>query len=112
MVHSDEGPWPVAIAGDERFLGKDTSPVDWTKLDEPALREKLGILMAVRAPGGSERDLPATPVNLYPTLLRNHFGSPMPNWPDRHLLYGSNQALYRFKDVTTLFQAPPGNPPR
>lgn len=109
MVHADEGPWPAAIAGDERFLGKDTSPVNWTRLKEPELREKLGILMAIRAPRGSERDLPATPVNLYPTLLRNHFGGTMPDWPDRHLLYGSNQALYQFKDVTPLFRSNPAS---
>jgi hypothetical protein len=112
VVHADEGPWPIPYAGDERFLGTDTSSVDWTKVGEVHLREKLGILMAVRAPGDSEKDLAASPVNIYPTILRNHFGSGMPNWPERHLLFENNKALYRFKDVTSLFQAGPVSGPR
>ena len=49
LVHADEGPWPIPYAGDERFLGTDTSAVDWTRVGEVELREKLGILMAVSA---------------------------------------------------------------
>lgn len=106
MLHADEGPWPVRFAGDERWLGTDTSSVDWTRVAEPELREKLGILMAVRAPGGSEAMLPRTPVNLYPTLLRRHFAGRRPDRPDRHLLFEGNKRLYRFKDVSPLFGEP------
>jgi Sulfatase len=104
LLHGDEGPWPAAFAGDERFLGADTKPVDWTKASNAEILEKLGILMAVRSPDGSARDLPATPVNLYPRLLRNHFGGRRPDWPDRHLLFKHRTALYSFKDVTPLIR--------
>jgi hypothetical protein len=108
LLHGDEGPWPAAFAGDERFLGADTRPVDWTKASNAEILEKLGILLAVRSPGGaSERDLPATPVNLYPRLLRNHFGGRQPDWPDRHLLFKHRTVLYSFKDVTPLIRAAP-----
>lgn len=105
LLHGDEGPWPAAFSGDERFLGADTKPVDWTKASNAEILEKLGILMAVRSPDRSDRDLPATPVNLYPRLLRNHFGVARPDWPDRHLLFEHRTALYSFKDVTPLVRA-------
>ncbi|MFL6845330.1 MAG: sulfatase-like hydrolase/transferase [Allosphingosinicella sp.] len=106
VLHADEGPWPARYAGDERFLGTDTTPVKWHKVHNPELKEKLGILMAVRAPGGSERDLAASPVNIYPTILHNHFHGPAPNLRDRNILFASNQALYRFKDVTDEVAGP------
>lgn len=105
LLHGDEGPWPAAFAGDERFLGADTKPVDWTKASDAEVLEKLGILLAVRSPEGDGRDLPATPVNLYPRLLRNHFGGTAPDWPDRYLLFKHRTALYSFKDVTPLIRA-------
>lgn len=112
LLHGDEGPWPAAFAGDERFLGADTKPVDWTQANDAQILEKLGILMAVRSPDGSDRDLPATPVNLYPRLLRNHFGGRIPDRPDRHLLFKHRTALYSFKDVTPMIRAVGASEPR
>lgn len=112
LLHGDEGPWPAAFAGDERFLGADTKPIDWTRAGNAEIVEKLGILMAVRSPGGGDRDLPATPVNLYPRLLRNHFGGRSPDRPDRHLLFKHRAALYSFKDVTPLIRAAGTGEPR
>ncbi len=103
IVHADEGPWPLPFVGDERFPGSDPVSVDWPKLNDGQLHEKMGVLLAVRTPrqsGVHPSDLPQSAVNLYPTLLRNHFAGTKPNWPDRHYLFVGDKALYTFDDVT------------
>lgn len=107
ILHADEGPWPLPYVGDERFLGSDPVKVDWPHLSQGQLHEKMGILLAVRAPDGdSARDLPQSPVNIYPTLLRHHFGGTRSNAPDRHYLFEADNALYTFHDVTDRLKMP------
>lgn len=101
IIHADEGPWPLPFVGDERFLGTDPVAVDWPKLNQSQLHEKMGVLLAVRSPdGNSVRDLPVSAVNLYPVVLHNHFGGAAPGLPDRNYLFVSDKALYAFDDVT------------
>ncbi len=105
ILHADEGPWPVPFVGDERFAGHDPVAVDWPKINDAQLREKMGILLAVKWPGGA--DAPQSPVNIYPMLLRDHFHGQQQLQADRNLLFVSDTALYTFADVTArLRQAP------
>ena len=99
VLHSDEGPWPEPYVGDERFLGRDPVAVDWTNLGRAQLAEKMGVLMAIRHVDGVPAAAPASPVNVYPTILRAYFGSPIPDPAPRHFVFESDAALYSFKDV-------------
>ena len=100
VIHSDEGPWPAPYVGNEHGLGTDPVQVPWTKLTRPQLEEKFGILMAVRAPDGAQpATMPQSPVQIYPAILRDYFGSDAPLPPSRHEVFESDDALYRFHDV-------------
>lgn len=100
VLHSDEGPWPAPYVGDEHGLGTDPVPVPWAKLSGDQLREKMGILLAVRdPPGRPPATMPASPVQIYPAILRDHFGSRQPMPASRHYMFESDAALYRFEDV-------------
>ena len=100
VLHADEGPWPEPFVGDERFIGRDPVSVDWGNLSRAQLAEKMGVLMAVRHPGRTRAAAPATPVNVYPTLMRAYFASRGPNPAPRHFVFEGDGALYTFKDVT------------
>ncbi|MBC2777149.1 sulfatase-like hydrolase/transferase [Parasphingopyxis marina] len=102
ILQADEGPWPAPHFGDERFIGRDPVEVDWDNLDRAAIREKMGILFAVRHADGSTANIPASPINIYPAILRQSFGSAMENLPDRHLVFVSNGELYDYADVDAL----------
>lgn len=99
VIHSDEGPWPEPFVGDERFIGRDPLAIDWARLSRPQLREKMGIMLAIRPPDGGRIDPPGSPVNIYPAILRGYFGGDRPNLPDRHFLFLADDALYTFRDV-------------
>lgn len=108
IIHADEGPWPLPFVGDERFPGTDPVAVDWPRINQSQLHEKMGVLLAVKSPDGkSARDLPVSAVNLYPIVLHNHFGGAAPGLPDRHYLFVSDKALYTFDDVTERLRKPP-----
>lgn len=110
VIHSDEGPWPSPYVGDEHGLGTDPVPVPWHRLDKEQLREKLGILLAVRYPSRrAPATMPASPVQIYPALLRDHFGSPGPIPPSRHYLFQNDAALYQFEDISSKLPPPARN---
>ncbi len=102
ILQADEGPWPAPHIGDERFIGRDPVAVDWTRLPRPAIREKLGILFALRHADGAADNMPDSPINIYPSILRQGFGSAMANRPDRHLVFVSNGKLYDYTDVGNM----------
>ncbi len=102
VIHADEGPWPEPFVGDERFIGRDPVSVDWAELDGPRLREKMGILMAILPADARPIDLPRSPVNIYPAILRSYFGYTSPVRPDRHFVFEGDRTLYRFRDVGVL----------
>lgn len=108
IIHADEGPWPLPFVGDERYPGTDPVAVNWRRINQSQLHEKMGVLLAVKSPdGNSARDLPVSAVNLYPLVLHNHFGGARPSLPDRHYLFVSDKALYTFDDVTERLRKPP-----
>ena len=99
VIHSDEGPWPVPFVGNEHGLGTDPVSVDWRNVDPGQLEEKMGILMAVRGPSGPPRTMPESPVQIYPAILKDNFGSKQPLPADYHQVFESDAELYRFHDV-------------
>lgn len=100
VIHSDEGPWPEPFVGDERFIGRDPVDVDWARLDPARLREKMGILLAVRPADGRPLGSVGSPVDIYPSILRTYFGAARPNPPVRHFVFEGDRALYRFREVS------------
>lgn len=99
VIHSDEGPWPEPFVGNEHALGRDPVSVDWRKVDIARLREKMGILLAIRGPSGPPRTVPGSPVQIYPAILNDNFGGRRPLPHGRHQLFESDSDLYRFHDV-------------
>lgn len=107
VIHSDEGPWPTPYVGNEHGLGTDPVPVPWLRLSKAQLGEKMGILLAVRDPsGGAPQTMPVSPVQIYPAILKDHFGSHRPVPASRHYVFRSDAELYQFDDVGTKLQAP------
>ena len=101
VIHSDEGPWPVPYVGNEHGLGTDPVPVPWTQLTSEQLHEKMAILLAVRDPTGKPPlTMPQSPVQIYPALLRDHFGTLRQLPPSRNYVFVGDNALYQFEDVT------------
>jgi hypothetical protein len=99
VIHSDEGPWPEPYVGDEHSFGGEPVSVEWTRVDSVRLREKMGILLAVREPSGAPKTMPDSPVQIYPAILRDHFGGGRPLPPSRHEVFESDSRLYTFHDV-------------
>lgn len=100
VLHSDEGPWPAPYVGDEHGLGTDPVAVPWARLTPRQLRDKMGILLAVRGPDGVPRNMPASPVQIYPVILRDYFAAPkLPMPPSQHFIFEGDDALYRFIPV-------------
>jgi hypothetical protein len=100
IIHGDEGPWPEPHVGNEHGLGTDPVDVDWNALPPAKLREKMSTLIAVRAPNGPPARVPSSPVQIYPIILQEHFGSRAPVPESRSFLFESNDQLYRFHDVS------------
>lgn len=106
VIHSDEGPWPAPYVGDEHGLGTDPVPVLWDRLNDDQLREKMGILLAVRDPSGQPpATMPLSPVQIYPAILHDHFGSRAPLPASRHYMFESDARLYDFRDVSDRLAA-------
>jgi hypothetical protein len=100
VLHSDEGPWPAPYIGNEHGLGTDRVSVPWTELPPKSLREKMAILLAVRGPDGAPPTMPTSPVQIYPAILHDFFGSARPLPPSRHYIFESDDQLYRFREVS------------
>ncbi len=106
VIHSDEGPWPDPYVGNEHGIGTDPVSVDWPNVDPARLKEKMGILMAVRGPSGPPRTMPRSPVQIYPAILKDNFGSKRPLPPASHEVFESDAELYRFHDVALKLGVP------
>lgn len=105
VIHSDEGPWPSPYVGNEHGLGTDPVPVPWHRLNKQKLHEKMGILLAVRDPSGHAMNtLPVSPVQIYPAILKDHFGSRQPVPLSRHYIFRSDADLYQFDEVSSKLQ--------
>jgi hypothetical protein len=77
------------------------SHLHWESAAKSDLRERFGILMAMRLPDGKPASLPShvTPVNAVRILLNEALGTQLPPLPDRS--YFSGWALpFRFDEVT------------
>jgi hypothetical protein len=74
--------------------------VPWTELPPKSLREKMAILLAVRGPDGAPPTMPTSPVQIYPAILHDFFGSARPLPPSRHYIFESDDQLYRFREVS------------
>lgn len=102
VLHSDEGPWPEPYVGYEHGLGTDPVPVPWTDLSPEQTEEKFGILMAMRTPDGSApTTMPSSPVQIYPAMLRDYFGSDGALPQSTHSVFRDDDALYDFVDIGT-----------
>ena len=110
VIHSDEGPWPEPHVGDERFPGGDPIAVDWVRLSPAQLDEKMGIMIAFRPADSRALEPAASPVNVYPSLLRTYFGSGRPMLPNRHFVFAGDRALYTFRDVGPRLRRGPAAP--
>jgi hypothetical protein len=106
VIQADEGPWPEAYAGDERFFGRDISSVDWTKVPRAELREKMRILNALYLPGQDPAPLhqSMTPVNTFRIIFNRYFGTNLPLLPDRNYVFVDDEHLFTFKEVTQQVQ--------
>jgi len=106
ILQADEGPWPLPYAGDERFLGTDTSSVDWTRASRAELREKMRILNALYLPGPDGAPLypNMTPVNTFRIVFNRYFGTDLPLLPDENYVFVNNRHLYKFQSVTSQVQ--------
>ena len=106
VLHSDEGPWPAPYVGNEHGLGTDPVRVPWNDLPPQKLREKMSILLAVRGPDGPPATMPTSPVQIYPSILRDDFGSKRPLPPSRHFIFESDEQLYTFREVSRKLAQP------
>lgn len=74
--------------------------VPWQTISSAQLHEKVGILLSVRdVTGQPPRTMPQSPVQIYPALLQDHFGSKQPLPPSRHYLYIKDSERYNFADI-------------
>lgn len=105
VIHSDEGPWPEPFVGNEHALGRDPVSVDWRQVDPARLKEKMGILLAVRGPSGPPQTMPQSPVQIYPAILKDYFASRRPLPANRHEVFESDAELYRFHDVDSKLRS-------
>jgi hypothetical protein len=106
VIQADEGPWPEAYAGDERFFGQDISSVNWAKVPRAELREKMRILNALYLPGQdpAPRYPNMTPVNTFRIIFNRYFGTTLPLLPDKNYVFVDDEHLFTFKDVTDQVQ--------
>ena len=108
VIQSDEGPWPASLARDEvTVLGRDVTDPDWTKVAPALLREKMAILSAMYLPGSGVDGLAPsfTPVNTFRVVLREYFGVPLDDLPNRSFVFQDDSHLYEFHEVTDVLHA-------
>ncbi len=96
VLASDEGPFPDRYNNNNRLV--------WLQATDAELRQKLGILLAIRAPGA---DLEAasfhddmTLVNAWRVVFNARFGTDLPILPDRVYVYDLVAQLYEMHDIT------------
>ncbi len=99
ILQADEGPWPKPHVGNELQIGQDPVAVDWARLSDDALREKMGILYAIHSPKGLTIAPQESPVNLYRQIFNASFGTQMPLLPERFYVFNNDAALYDFTPV-------------
>ena len=106
VLHGDEGPWPEPYVGDEHGLGTDAMDVDWDAMPPSKLREKMSTMLAIRSTVGPPKIMPSSPVQIYPAMLAEHFGSRATLPPSEHFLFESDTELYHFEEVTDRLKSP------
>lgn len=103
VLQADEGPWPKKFVRDEiKYLGRDVTNVDWTKISSKELDEKMAILNAVYFPEKPNFKFPsnASPVNNFRYVLNEYFSAKIPIKENKSFIYLNNKNLYRYDDVT------------
>ena len=106
VIHSDEGPWPSPYVGNEHGLGTDPVSVPWASLPPKKLQEKMEILLAVRGPAGPPSTMPGSPVQIYPAILKDHFGSNAALPSNSHFVFEDDRRLYHFRRVSAKLATP------
>lgn len=81
--------------------------LDWHDVEKTDVRERMGILYAVRAPGAELDELAEhpSPVNLFPALFNAYFGESVALQPDRSY-FSTDTAPFAFIDVTDRVSEP------
>lgn len=105
VIHGDEGPWPEPHFHNEHGLGTDAVDVDWNRVSDAKLREKMSILLAARSPDGPPKQMPQSPLQIYSAILNEHFSSRAPLPKSGYYVFESDAQLYRFQNVTGRLQA-------
>ena len=97
VIQADEGPFPARLRANE-------ADFDWREAADAELREKFGILFAMRIPGA---DLEAagfhdaiTPVNTFRVVFNARFDADLPILPDRIWTHVGVKRFYDFVDIT------------
>lgn len=111
ILQADEGPWPEKYAGEEvDRLGRDVSNVDWLKISDDELREKMAIFAAYYLPESARVGLNdrSTPVNTFRRILKGVFNVAIEPLPEKNMIFESDARPYRYHDVTArLYPAAP-----
>ncbi len=111
ILQADEGPWPEKYAGEEvDRLGRDVSNVDWLKISDDELREKMAIFAAYYLPEAARVGLNdrSTPVNTFRRILKGVFNVAIEPLPEKNMIFESDAHPYRYHDVTARLY--PGAP--
>jgi hypothetical protein len=108
ILQADEGPWPEKFAGEEvDRLGRDVSNVDWLKISDDELREKMAIFAAYYLPEAARAGLNdrSTPVNTFRRILKGVFNVAIEPLPEKNMIFESDAHPYRYHDVTARLYA-------
>jgi hypothetical protein len=112
ILQADEGPWPEKYAGEEvDRMGRDVSDVNWLKISDDELREKMAIFAAYYLPEAARIGLNnrSTPVNTFRRILKGVFNVAIEPLPEKNMIFESDAHPYRYHDVTARLY--PGVPP-
>jgi hypothetical protein len=104
VLQADEGPWPEKYAGEEvDRMGRDVSDVDWLKISDEELREKMAIFAAYYMPEPARLGLNdrSTPVNTFRRILKGMFSVAIEPLPEKNMVFESDAHPYRYHDVTS-----------
>ena len=101
VLQSDEGPFP-------RSLRESSDENSFVRLDADELRMKMGILNAIRLPGGEEpqEEMLQTPINNWRIVLSHLTGLTYEMKHHRSYIFRDSEHLYEFEDVTGLLVSP------
>lgn len=110
ILQADEGPWPGKYAGEEvDRMGRDVSDVDWLKISDDELREKMAIFAAYYLPEAARAGLNdrSTPVNTFRRILKGVFNVAIEPLPEKNMIFESDARPYVYRDVTArLYPGP------